>query len=601
MISKIRMFAKARNYAFRTLIIISVLAVVAAGCLGRLAVVQLFDGQSTAQAATQARTIPVTITAKRGRILDANGKVLAQSVERYNVIGNPEAAATFTPITCGSRQAKVAGYCHKIKGRPVGATGAAAVARLLATVLDMNAMELGGTLAGSGQYAMIKRDVEPATMRRIENLHLGGVVYGELSSERVYANGTLMGALLGGVDSEGKGVAGIEQIENERLTGTDGVKVYQQGGGGEEIPGTVTESKDAVDGSDVSLTIDADVDWYVKKVLKDAKEEYKADWVLAVVQEAATGRIVALEDTDEYEAGSDEAKMNTSRAVSQTFEPGSIGKVITMAGLVQEGLHQGGDKFTVPDKITIDGQTYEDSFNHGAEHWTLAGIIEQSSNVGTVMASDKYSNEKRYEFLTKFGIGQKSALGLPGESQGVLYEPGDWDGRTQNTILFGQGYMTNALQLNNAISIIANKGVKRDQSIIRSVTDANGHVTETPVAEGERVIDENTAAQVLNAMESASSHYDQFVKVPGYRIAAKSGTAEVAGPDGRLTSVISDWSAIIPADNPQFVVTVVMKDPQGQYGGLTAGPVFAKIGEFLMQKYDVPVSQPRQDAIPVTW
>ena len=122
-----------------------------------------------------------------------------------------------------------------------------------------------------------------------------------------------------------------------------------------------------------------------------------------------------------------------------------------------------------------------------------------------------------------------------------------------------------------------------------------------PEGEATRVIDEQVASQVMNAMESVSDHYSQFVKVDGYRVAAKFGTAEVAGADGRLSSIISDYSAIIPADNPRFVVTVVLKDPQGGYGGLTAGPVTAEIGEFLMQKYEVPASSPRTDAIPVTW
>lgn len=577
-----------------------VLATLASACLVQLGVLQLVEGARTAQAATRARTVQVTLGAKRGRIMDANGVVLAQSVERYTIVGNPEAAQDFTPLDCTPRTQD---YCQQLDGKPLKTTGVAAVAQLLAPLLDMSAAEIGGKLAGTGQYAVLKKDVTPEVKRKISALHLGGIVYGELSDERVYSNGSLLGVFLGGVDDEGKGVAGVEQLENKALTGTDGYEVYQQGNGGEEIPGTMTDSKPAVNGADVQLTIDRDVQWRVEQILKQSKEKYKAGWGIAVVQNVRNGQIVALADTDEVKAGSDEAKLNVARAVNETFEPGSIGKVFTMSGVIQEGLHTMGDKFTVPSTLTLDGQKYKDSFEHGDEHWTMAGILEQSSNIGTILASENLSDDKRYDYLHRFGIGQPTGLGLPGESQGLLAQASQWDGRTRNTVLFGQGYTVNALQLTNAVSVIANNGVRKPQSIIKAVVGPDGRTRETTTGDSTRVIDEAVSKQVLNAMESVSEHYASqgFAGVDGYRVASKSGTAEVAGADGKLSSLISDYSGIIPADDPRFVITVILKDPEGAYGGLTAGPVFAEIGKFLMQKYEVPNSQPRKDAIPVEW
>lgn len=315
-----------------------------------------------------------------------------------------------------------------------------------------------------------------------------------------------------------------------------------------------------------------------------------------MVQNVQNGEILALADSDEIAAGSDEAKMNVSRAVSQTFEPGSVGKVISMSGYLQTGLRKPTDQYTVPGRLTVDGQTYKDAFEHGDEHWTLAGILQKSSNIGMVMAGDGYTDEQRYEYLTKFGIGQSTGLDLPGESSGVLTSPSSWDARTRNTVLFGQGgYTVNALQLSNIVATIANKGMKQQQSIIKS-DDSN---TENK-SKATRVVDEQVAAQMMDAMESVSDSYSTFVKVDGYRMAAKSSTAEVQGADGKLSSIVSDYSVAIPADNPRFVVTVVLKDPTG-FGGLTAGPVSAQICAFLMQKYEVPISTPRKDAIPVTW
>ncbi|RSX57017.1 peptidoglycan D,D-transpeptidase FtsI family protein [Bifidobacterium samirii] len=592
-----RRFAILRSYAARVVAVGCALALVASICLVRMVSLQLMGG-ATADAAVQGRTLKVTTTAKRGRILDSSGIVLAQSVERYNIIANPMYAAEFEPVECTE---KTESYCHQIDGKPVGATGAAAVARLLATVLDMSAARIGAKIVDpNSQYAVIAKDVTPEVKRRIDELNLGGIVYGELTNERVYSGGTLLGPILGAVDADGAGVAGLEQTLDDTLTGTDGYMVYQQGNGGEQIPGTLTDQKDAVDGSDVTLTIDESVDWYVKKALTDGKEKYKATWGIGVVYDLQTGGLLAIEDTDQYEAGSDDVKLNASRAVSEVFEPGSIGKVFTMAGMVQEGLHSLSDKFTVPSTIEQDGQTYKDASTHGAEHWTLAGILKNSSNVGMIMAAENFSDEKRYEYLTKFGVGQATGLDLSGESAGILTSSSDWDLRTRNTVLFGQSYAMNALQITRAIATIANKGVLPQMRIIASTTDADGHTTENKVSGGTRVIDESVAAQMLNAMESVAEGYYSIAKVDGYRVAAKSGTAEVAGSNGSLTSIISDWSAILPADNPRFVVTVAFKDAEG-LGGLTAGPVACQIGEFLMQKYNVSPSPERTDAIPVDW
>lgn len=604
MAHRVRDWFRARGidaFAARCIAVGMILVIVACTCFGKLIQVQLLDGQATAEAATNSRTSKVGVSAKRGRILASNGTVLAQSVERYNIIGVPDAATSFTPVDCGTKQAKALGYCHSIDGKPVGVSGAAAVARLLAPLLDMDAMELGADLNGTNQYVILKKDVTPQVKRAIDKLNLGGIVYGELSSQRVYAENTLIGALLGGVNDDGSGASGLELTLNKQLSGTDGYTVYQRGNGGEVIPGTVSKTKAAQDGSDVTLTIDSDVDWYVKRVLTEGVASSHAKWGIAVVEDALTGEILALEDSDAIQAGSSEAKASASRAVSQTFEPGSIGKVPALAAILQNGVHKIDDHFTVPYEYTSEGQKFHDAVYHPDKRWTLAGILQNSSNSGMVMAAEKLTSQQRYDMLTKFGIGQATGLNLPGESRGVLGTPSSWDGRTKNTVLFGQGYTVNALQLSRVVSVIANKGVNRQQSLIKSVTDKNGKPVDMLNRSAARVLDEKIANQVRNAMESALEEYKDVAGVNGYRVAVKSGTAEVVGSDGSLSSIIADFAGIIPANDPRFIVTVVMQDPDGSYGGTTSGKLFAKIGEFLMQKYDVPNSPARTDAIPVEW
>lgn len=604
MAHRVRDWFRARGidaFAARCIAVGMILVIVACTCFGKLIQVQLLDGQATAEAATNSRTSKVVVSAKRGRILASNGTVLAQSVERYNIIGVPDAATSFTPVDCGTKQAKALGYCHSIGGKPVGVSGAAAVARLLAPLLDMDAMELGADLNGTNQYVILKKDVTPQVKRAIDKLNLGGIVYGELSSQRVYAENTLIGALLGGVNDDGSGASGLELTLNKQLSGTDGYTVYQRGNGGEVIPGTVSKTKAAQDGSDVTLTIDSDVDWYVKRVLTEGVASSHAKWGIAVVEDALTGEILALEDSDAIQAGSSEAKASASRAVSQTFEPGSIGKVPALAAILQNGVHKIDDHFTVPYEYTSEGQKFHDAVYHPDKRWTLAGILQNSSNSGMVMAAEKLTSQQRYDMLTKFGIGQATGLNLPGESRGVLGTPSSWDGRTKNTVLFGQGYTVNALQLSRVVSVIANKGVNRQQSLIKSVTDKNGKPVDMLNRSAARVLDEKIANQVRNAMESALEEYKDVAGVNGYRVAVKSGTAEVVGSDGSLSSIIADFAGIIPANDPRFIVTVVMQDPDGSYGGTTSGKLFVKIGEFLMQKYDVPNSPARTDAIPVEW
>lgn len=594
---------KGRTAVFsrRTQVIAFFVAVVIIVSFGRLFQLQILDSGSYAQAATTQRTVTEKLSAMRGTITDANGKVLAQSVERYTVFADQNAVALFVPTPCtGDNDSS----CHQINGKNLDTKGAAAVAELLAPVLGLNSMELGATLNGENSYVVLKKNVVPTVKRNIDKLNLSGVIGTELTTDRNYPNGSLLGSVIGATNDEGTGVAGIEQMENKVLTGKNGEVTYQRGSLGQEIPGTQTTSKEPVDGGTVKLSIDSDVQWFTEKALNEGKKKYGATWGIAIVQEVSTGRLIAVADTDGYEAGSTDASLKGSTAMTTTFEPGSTGKLITAAALLQEKIHKATDQFQVPYSFEYDGQTYHDSLQHGVERLTLAGIIKESSNVGTVMASTSLPLRQRYDYMTRFGIGTTSGIKFPGESQGLLATVADWDQRTAQTVLFGQGYAANALQMTNVVATIANQGVKLDQSLVDSTTDSAGKVTEPATASdtGERIIDKSVAADLMDMMESVTSNYEASgLSVPGYRIAGKSGTAQVAGADGSLTDIIGDFIGAIPAVNPRYVIMVAYKNPHPIYGGVTAGPVFASIGGFLMQKYAVPATEPRKNAIPLEW
>lgn len=608
---------RAHKIRRRTLAIIVAWAVLLAGCIVKLSYLQIFNAAGVAEEAANSRTVTARVQAMRGKIVDAHNKTLADSVEAYKIYVDQVGAKNFVPTSCTVTRTNSmtdAEYkqatderqksCHSLDGKDVPGKGASAVARILAPVLDLNEAELAAEIAGKSRYIVVAKSVTPQLKRKIDKLSLSGIVGSELISKRVYPNATLLGGILGGVNDEGQGVAGIESMADASLKGVDGVETYQQANpinGYAKIPGTEKVQSKAHEGGTVQLTVDRDVQWYAQSVLNERVDETNADWGIAVVQEVSTGKILAITDSNNYAANSSQAEINGSLAMTATFDPGSTGKVITAAGILQEGLHKPTDHFLVPYSYKYDNETYHDALYHPTERLTLAGILYNSYNTGTVMTAKNYSLEKRYHYITAFGLGQPTGIGFPGESQGLLTHYSKWDRRTKQTVLFGQGYTVNALQMVNVISTIANGGVRVGQRLIEKSTDSNGKDTTPAAKKSSRVISKETAGDVINMMESVAENNANNLKVKDYRVAGKSGTAEVAGQGGSLTDILADFIGAVPAENPKFVIGVFLKNPDTQYGGLSAGPVVGKITTFLMQKYQIPHSPQRKDAIPLKW
>lgn len=590
--------AYSRTFRRRTVVFGLAIVVLIIALIIRLTFVQLVEGPAIAQDAIQMRTVDYTVQALRGTITDVNGVVMAQSQQRYTIYADQNGARNFQPKKCtGDNKA----ICHSLDGKPVPGSGPGAVAKMLAPVLKMNVMELGAKLAGVNSYIVLKKNVTPATKRAVDNLHLSGVIGSELTVTRSYPSGATAGAIIGGVNNDDVGVAGVEKMSQDSLKGENGKQVYQRGESGEKIPGTESVTKPAKNGGKVRLTIDRDVQWFVEKSLQDQENKIHAQWGIVVVQEVKTGRILAVADTNQYSAGGPDAILKGSLSMTATFEPGSVGKLITSSGLIQEGFAKGSSRYTVPYSFVYQGQTYHDAVYHPVERLTLAGIINESSNVGMVKSAEKYPVNLRYEYLKKFGIGEPTGIDFPGISSGVLSPASSWDDRTRQTILFGQGYTVNALQLTNIVATIANGGVRMGQSLVASSTDQEGRDTTPQPHAPTRVISKSTSEDMMDMMESVmDEEYANVFKVNGYRLAGKTGTAEVVGSKGGLTQIVGDSSVVIPADDPRFVITVAFMD-SSQHGGYATSPVTNPIGEFLMQKYKVPQSTPRKNAISTTW
>ncbi|MBO0607703.1 peptidoglycan D,D-transpeptidase FtsI family protein, partial [Myceligenerans salitolerans] len=576
--------------------LIGVTAVIVLVFVARLVQVQVIQGPALAADAQASRLATAVTPAHRGDITDADGVVLATSVDRYTVIADPVAIKEFR------------GHGRVDSRGEAVQDGALGVAQLLGPVLNIPDAELAAELVGDSRYVVLAKDVVPRAQRAIAELGLRAYVRTDLVSKRTYPAGTVGAGLLGFVDGEQTGQAGIEAAYDDLLAGTPGSETYERSRDGLRIPAAEQERTPAVPGDDVRLTLVHDVQWKAQDAVDQAVRDTGAAYGIAVVQDVRTGEVVALADSGAPDPNdrSTAAVAEPSKAVTAVFEPGSTGKVITMAAALETGAWTPESQFTVPYRWTApSGQTFTDSHEHAVERLTLTGVLAESSNVGTVMVGEKIPLQTRQDYLTKFGFGRPTGLGLPGESAGLM-PPDDveqWDLRTRDTVLFGQGVAVNAIQATSVFSTVANGGIHTPPTLLAGTTDEEGQETPAPRPDGERVISTDTADTLLHMMEAVTDEDGTAVdaNVPGYRVAGKTGTAQMWLENGQQTYMAS-FVGVAPADDPRYTVGVFLRSPQSSiYGGDVAAPVFSDVMGFTLQTMDVPPSDEKYRPLKTTW
>ncbi|WP_237202494.1 peptidoglycan D,D-transpeptidase FtsI family protein [Rothia endophytica] len=561
----------------------------------RLAYLQGLDPNGLADEARKNRTRELKVPALRGEILDINGHVMARSVQRYNITVDQSAVGPFGRYQEGSDEAVEVSPTELVYE--------------LADILEMSDTDVKNALDGDLKYRIVKQNVTPAIYNKVQALG-APFIYGEILSDRKYPNGEVAGSVVGRFSMVEEAVApdstetrtrnnsvGIERTMHDHLAGSDGKRIYEISADGVRIPIGDEQLTPAVDGKNVRLTINQDVQYFAQQVVKARAEELKAEWGTAIVMDVRDGSLLALADSSTMDPGAERfelADMNP-RALSQVFEPGSTEKILTTAAVFEEGLAEPETVFDVPAQLEIEGQTITDAFTHPAQKRTVAGIIANSMNTGTVMMGSKLSREQRYNWLKKFGMGEYTGVELTGESQGLVADWRDWDIRQQYTVLFGQGLAQSALQTSLIFQTVANKGIKLKPRIIDAIIDTDGTEEVLPVAEGQRVMSEETARKTLQVMEAMVYQGGaEAAQVEGYRVAGKTGTAENVGEgsavyDGWTTSFVG----IAPTENPRFLVSVTMHRPKTTasavgLAGTTAQ--FSQIMEKVLHTYNVPRS-----------
>jgi len=537
------------------------------------------------------REVQRTLESQRGSILDANGEVLARTIYRYDINVAPDMVGPVFRDVEGVRIELSVGD----------------IASELALILDMDVSEVFQAVSGEGNYANLKKRVNAAVYQQIESLNIPWIFVDELSY-RLYPSGAVAGNLIGFVDIDGYPLAGLERQYNTCLAGVDGQETFERSVQGMKIPSSAQTIKPPVQGGDLQLTIDSDLQYFAQQVLADAVQSQNAEYAVGLVIEAETGRILVAAEAptvDPNDPSLTPAEHRQSKIFQNSYEPGSTMKSITTAIAIDTQSANAYTQIIAEDTMRLPwGDTIDDSFNHDPRKLTPAGILKISSNVGITKLAGEIDRQTRYEYLLDFGFGSPTAINFEGESPGLLREASEWDGMTNLTTLFGQGLAVTPIQMAYSYQAIANDGVRLDPILVESCI-RDGEEMMTPNQGSTRVVDESTARLTVDMMEKVVEEggVASRVAIPGYRIAGKTGTAQIQAEDG---SGYGDRFAIsffgmAPAENPEYVVAVMLYKPEGAINSAGATGPFKSIMSQVLRHYRVPPSTTPSASIPTEW
>jgi cell division protein FtsI (penicillin-binding protein 3) len=583
------------------------LTLVMAAFVVRLLQVQAVDASTYSAKAAVNRWVTHEVVADRGTITDRSGVDLATTVNAFDITADPY-LFTFAQTKVNDAPQQAAQLLAPIVGGD-----ATTIARKLAT--PDSRYQLIAHLQSPQVWNQIK-DLKAAFARKASH-HQGADVlagvFSEPHTKRVYPAGDLAAGVIGFVNAEGQGAGGLESMLNKQLSGTNGRIRYAQSNG-RQVPTAGSQEKAAVPGSDVELTLDRDIQWAAQSAISAQVQKSRADRGYVIVQDSRTGQVLAMADAPGFNPG-DLAHASSSAlgnaAVQDAYEPGSVSKLMSMAAILDTGTATPTTRVTVPGTLPRADRVFHDDVDHGTWYLTLNGVLAKSSNIGTILASQQLgatqpqANQVLYSYLKKFGIGDPTGVGFPGETSGILAKPQDWNASQQYTIPFGQGLSLNALQATSVYSTIANGGVRVEPSLIRGTTGPDGRFVPAAPPKATRVVSRQTAttlSQMLESVVGSEEGTGVNARISGYRVAGKTGTANRVDPrTGRYKGYTSSFLGFAPAENPRITVSCVIQNPtRGSYfGGSICGPVFQQVMTFALKSLGVPPSGQPAPQLPV--
>jgi len=556
----------------------------------RLVQVQALQANNYRERAVNEMEKVKTLQAPRGDITDINGVPFARSVAATSIVVDQ------TQILNPGK-----------------------VAAFVAPILNMSVSEVQTALTGKRKWNMVAQNAKPATWLKLSsaidqyNSKFPGMsperiigFFPERSYIREYPSGSLIASLIGFVNHDGVGATGLESSMNSTISGKQGKYSYANGYKA-EIPGSQSEIIPAQAGTSIRLTVDRDIQWVASKAIADVVKSTRALSGTVIVMDPKTGQILAHATAPTFDPN-DTTKVSLvamrNPSVLDVYEPGSTGKVMTLAAAIEEKKITPETVLTIPYALKRSVKVFHDHEPHPTQRLTTAGVLAVSSNTGSIQIGEMLSNDKLYDYLTKFGIGSKTGSGLPGESRGILPKVADWSGTTAPTVAFGQGYSLTAMQATSVFATIANDGVRVSPTVIAGSSDASGNYTPSATRESVRVISADTAAKMRLMMESvvSSNGTAPSAAIPGYRVAGKTGTAQrIDDTCGCYRGYTASFIGFAPADNPAYVISVTIQDPKGMHwGGYLGGPVFKKVMSFVLQSKGIAPTGTKVVPIPLT-
>jgi cell division protein FtsI (penicillin-binding protein 3) len=526
--------------------------------VGRAFWLQGVQGSNLASQAVSQQTEVVTVPGLRGDLLDRRGDKLAASEDAATIYATP----------------------YQVKNPPQAAAR-------LAPILDQPKGEVLEALTAEGGFSYVAQKVDLGTAAKVEALDIEGI--GQLpDSRRTYPQGEMAAQVIGAVGSENQGLIGLEMGEEEVLAGDDGERRIVNDALGEPIRLETVDEAD--DGEDIQLTLDPVIQRETERALNGVGEAYSPQGATAIVVDPRSSEVLAManwppvDPADLSEATNDDL---LNKATGFTYEPGSTFKAFTVAAALEDKVVSPTSEFTLPPTLQVADRVIEESHPRGTETMSVGTILAHSSNVGAVTIGLQVGTEKFDRWIHRFGFGRETGIQFPGEEQGLLLDLDEYSGSTMGNLPIGQGLSVTPIQMVAGYTAIANGGMLKPPRLVK-------RIGEEPVPEpkGRRVISPRVAADVREMLEGvlAPGGTASEVSVPGYTLAGKTGTAEIA-EDGEYseTNFVASFIGFAPADNPQLLAAVIVDRPQGDiYGGSVAAPAFGQIAEFALPYLGVP-------------
>ncbi len=553
----------------RLITLLVVMSLAFGGLVFRLVDVQGLSAERYAVYGESQRLHSVVLPAQRGSILDRNGAELAISVRRQTVWADP-----------------------KVVRDP------AAAARALAPLLGVDESTLQDRLSDDLAFVYLARKVEDDVARSVEALKLPGVFLME-EPKRYEPAGVLAAPVVGQVGLDDQGLSGLELQYQEDLTGRPGELLVERDPAGRDIAAGVRQLHPPAPGATLVLTLDEAMQYEAETALSEQIVATKAKGGIVVVMDPRSGEILAMANMVAGKPGGPPVPSNDNMAVTRVFEPGSVNKVVTIAGAIEEGLVESSTRLNVPDTLQVSDALFTDDHEHDDKYWSVDEIMAESSNIGTIMIGQKLGKAGMDDYLRRFGLSGRTPLDFPGEANGLIPKPSEYSGTSMGTIPIGQGVAVTALQMLGAYNTVANGGVAVPPSLLRGVVDASGKAHPADRPKGERVVSADTAAamsQMLAGVVTDGTGTD--AAVPNYTVAGKTGTARKVAENGRgyVDGVyIATFVGFVPAEAPRLSVIVVLDEPTPYYAGIVSAPVFARVALAGTRLFSIP-PHPKDDA-----